>query len=95
MASVKAYLDSFSGLVPCIILEWTPYRHDYKRGEFGAGFVVKYTAERGAYKRGNVEWWPVSRIVPRSAVVTRSGQYRIMPYSWPDLAPKLFKRESE
>jgi hypothetical protein len=85
-----AYLDVISGLIPCRVISWTPYRHDYTNGQFGSGFWVQYTATRGAYMRGAIEWWSVSAIVPRRAVVTRNGRYVVKPYSWPETAPELF-----
>lgn len=75
-----AYLDTFSGLVPCRVLGWVkedPYFGD--RDEL----QVKLTATRGAYRRGEVSQWPVGTVVPRSSVRVRSGQYRIRnDYAW-------------
>ncbi|MGI0133672.1 MAG: hypothetical protein ACREBW_01780 [Candidatus Micrarchaeaceae archaeon] len=67
----KAYLDSFVGLVPCKVLAISEEHR----------VTVKLTAQRGAYKRGEVLPDQSARhIVPRSAVFIRCGQYRIRSF---------------
>lgn len=71
-----AYLDSFAGLVPCKICavgDWsdpTSLAH------------VRYTATRGAYKRGEFDVQQLSNLIPRRAVYRRNGQYRTRAFNW-------------
>lgn len=72
-----AYIDSFSGLVPCKVL------YISEPDEYGGHYIkVKVTASRNGYKRGTVETFTGRIIVPRDAVYLRCHQYRIRPYSW-------------
>lgn len=77
-----AYLDTFSGMVPCKVVDITTERawmSDMERPVV----VVKLTATRGAYRRGEVIPMPPEHVVPRSSVRVRSGQYRIRnDYAW-------------
>jgi hypothetical protein len=73
---MKAYFDSFAGLVPCRIVAVGDWNDPSSLAR------VQYSATRGAYKRGQFETWPLRRLVPRKAVFIRSGQYRIRSYSW-------------
>lgn len=66
-----AYVDAFAGLVPCKVLEIN-----------GRSLTVRYTATRGAYKRGTVTTHSAHWVVPRKAVYVRSYQYKISPYKW-------------
>ena len=70
----KAYLDSFSGLVPCKVLAIT-------RGNGLTQVQVKLTATRCAYKCGEILTDNSLHVVPRGAVHVRGGQYRIRLYS--------------
>lgn len=76
---MKCYIDSFAGLVPCIAIGMHVARHG------GVNKVlVKITATRGAYKRGEQSWHYWSSVVPRGAVFVKRGtfgQYRIRAYS--------------
>ncbi|TDC01138.1 hypothetical protein E1091_03465 [Micromonospora fluostatini] len=71
-----AYLDVIgTPLVPC--------RVESVKGRAGAPgtgqeITVKLTADRGAYKRGEVLTFSGSSVVPRSSVFVRNGQYRIL-----------------
>jgi len=76
-----AYYDSLTaGLIPCRV-EKHVERSDYA----GPEVVVKFTASRGPYKRGETVQSLPRYIVPRFAVHTRGGQYRIGAYSWTGL----------
>jgi hypothetical protein len=63
-----AYLDSFSGLIPCRVLSI---------GQTGVN--VEITARRAkAYRRGERLFGvSSSRVVSRKSVFVRNGQYRI------------------
>lgn len=72
-----AYHDTFAGLVPCRILavgDWSDSR---------SHAVVKYTATRGAYRRGEQQCVTLGSLVPRTAVYRRNYMYRIRPFTWP------------
>lgn len=72
-----AYLDSFSGLVPCRIIavgDWSDRNSECR---------VQYTATRGPYKRGQFDTWPLRNVVPRSAIRHRKYNTTIQTYSWP------------
>ena len=64
-----AYFDSFAGLVPCRVLSVAT-----------DGVVVRLTAARGPYRRGEVLTWPHTRIVSRKAVYRSGYTYRIRPH---------------
>jgi len=66
----KAYIDSFSGLVPCIVQQIT-----------NDTVVSKITAARPGYKVGEIVHSTHRYTVPRTAVFTRLGQFRIRYYS--------------
>jgi hypothetical protein len=70
-AGCKAYIDSFAGLIPCVVLSV------HNKWEVS----VKLTATRGAYKRGETITENSLHVVPRAAVHVRNGQYRIGVYS--------------
>ena len=73
----KAYFDSFSGLVPCVVTDIRAdrdYSHSYR-------IFVRFTAKRGPYRKGEIYESSHLHIVPREAVHVRSGQYRIGAYS--------------
>ena len=79
---MKAYFDSFAGLVPCRIVavgDWA---------DPSSLTRIQITAKRGAYRRGEFITEPLRHVVPRSAVHVRSGQYRIWAYDWTKLAPR-------
>lgn len=71
-----AYVDSFVGLLPCKVLSV------FNEPIFGAVANVKLTAARGPWKRGEVlAKWSALRVVPRGAVIKRSGKPRIGRYA--------------
>ncbi len=73
-----AYLDSFAGLVPCRIVavgDWLNPTTDAR---------IQFTATRGWAKRGAFDTFPLNRLVPRTSVHVRGGQYRIWAYRWSD-----------
>jgi hypothetical protein len=63
----KAYLDSFNGLIPAVVVSVTDMWN----------VKLRLTASRAAYKRGEVIETNSLHAVPREAVHVRSGQYRI------------------
>jgi len=84
-----AYLDTFSGLVPCKVIainKGGPFA-GWQSGQ--AELTVKLTATRKAYRKGEtLTGRPASHVVPRNHVITRDqypGQYRIRTnYLWQD-----------
>ena len=66
---VMAYLDTFSGLVPCRV----------ESVDDAGNVTVKLTGTRGAYKRGETLTGQRAglSVVPRTAVFVRSGRYVI------------------
>lgn len=73
---MKCYLDSFTGLVPCIAIA--------QRGVAHREVQVKVTATRGAYKRGDVVWSGARYVIPRGQVFVKRGtfgQYRIRAFN--------------
>jgi hypothetical protein len=72
---IKAYYDTFSGLIPCKVLRV------YRTGNEYNAVDIKLTAGRGAYKRGEVlQALSTQHVCPRNAVYVRNGQYRIRAY---------------
>lgn len=67
-----AYLDSFSGLIPCKVLRLVHSRC----------LEIQITTTRGAYKRGDVLEQSPHSVVPRSAVRLQAHTYRIRPHKW-------------
>ena len=67
---ILGYLDTFAGLIPCRVVA-VKSRSDVQ---------VKLTANRGAYRRGEVLESTASLVVPRGCVHVRCGQYRIRYY---------------
>lgn len=76
---MKAFFDSFAGLVPCEIVGLT---RDNEYCFYEA--TVKVTADHGAYKRGQTVDTLLSRVVPRNAIRRLKYSTRIKPYSWHD-----------
>jgi hypothetical protein len=85
---MKAYIDSFAGLVPCKV---TRIEHDA-----GLNYVtVTVTGRKNrAYKAGQVLTMTGRAIVPREKVtgLRRMSGPRIAPYDWQAIAPELIKR---
>lgn len=69
-----AYIDSFTGLVPCKVQE-------IGRDSNGSALAtVRVTAARRGYNRGEIVTLRAVRVIPRGAVYIRSHQYRIRPF---------------
>lgn len=68
-----AFYDTiFTGLVPCKLLRVK-----------GRDATVRFTEDRGPYKKGATDTVWIHDIVPRGAVkATPLGQARITPYKW-------------
>jgi len=75
-----AYLDTFTGLIPCRVLGWDLSSLSFRDG---ARLLVKVTADRGAFCRGEVLSEDPWHVVPRDMIRRRSGQLRICTtYVW-------------
>ena len=72
----KCYLDTFSGMVPCIVNGVSLESYGFIIGDRDA-VSVRLTADRGAYKRGELIHASASNVIPRKMRFVRSGQYRI------------------
>ena len=83
---MKAYIDSFAGLVPCKV---TRIEHDA-----GLNYVtVKVTGRANrAYKAGQELTMTGRSILPRDCVTGLKSMRgpRIRPYDWRTYAPQLF-----
>ena len=67
-----AYIDSFSGLIPCKVMEITPRL-----------ITVKITATRRVFYKGELIDCDPNHVVPRDSVFTRCGNYHIHNnYQW-------------
>ena len=75
----KAFFDSYSGLIPCVVLAVKAGPHSYG-GEMDAMVTFRLTAERHGYKKGETLTFSAGMVVPRKAVHVRSGQYRVRAY---------------
>lgn len=71
-----AYVDTFSGMVPCVVVGVLRESHGFIVGDRDS-VTVRLTADRGAYKRGEITSASASNIIPRKMRFVRSGQYRI------------------
>ena len=81
-AGTLAYLDTlFDGLVPCKVIE---VAYPGNGRVFSSGEItVRITADRGAYKKGELLTEKASQVVPRSHVRRTSGHARINSlYEW-------------
>lgn len=73
----KAYIDSFGGLVPCIVQAIKYAFEEYTQ------VVVKVTAHRPGYSKGDVVEFNPSTVVPRDRVSVRRGRHYInTQYAW-------------
>jgi hypothetical protein len=81
-----AYFDSFSGLIPCKVLEISDkLKSDSKfAGKTSDCIIsVKLTANRRAYKRGEIIKSDALKIIPRQHISRRKYGARIIGgYSW-------------
>lgn len=77
-----AYIDSFSGLIPCKVTEITR-SHDPHTTIRDTMVTVTVTANRGSYHEGDTTTRIGSMIIPRSKVFLRTGQYHVhTDYVW-------------
>jgi hypothetical protein len=83
---MKAYIDSFAGLVPCKV---TKIERDN-----GLNYITVTVTGRAckAYKPGQVLTMTGRAIVPRDKVTGLRAMCgpRIAPYDWQAIAPELF-----
>src|SRR5262245_16398196 len=79
-----AYFDShFTGMVPCRLLRFERGLTFFDRHTLLA--VVQYTADRGPYRKGDIESWNAPYVIPRNRVtVHRNGRATIAAYDWAD-----------
>lgn len=79
-AGELAYIDSFLGLIPCKVLRVDePSTPSVTSGKV----VIRVTADRPAFRRGEVSTETGHNVIPRSRVYTRNGMYRIRSgYLW-------------
>lgn len=80
-AGELAYYDTFSGLIPCKVIEvilWGSGK------TIQSGKVkIKLTADRQAYKRGEILEVTADNVIPRNHIRTSSGKYKInVYYEW-------------
>jgi len=83
--SLKAYLATFSGLIPCVIIahnDTLAHVPTLAGRSSSCTITVKLTAKRGAYKRGEIIESDALHVIPRNAVYRSSGQYRFRSYAW-------------
>lgn len=66
-----AALDTFSGLVPCRVVD----------PNTAQGVAVTVTADRGAYRKGETVYMPARYVIPRTAIRVRGGRFVIVGYS--------------
>jgi len=78
----KAFFDSYSGLIPCVVTAIKAGPRGYG-GEMESWVTFKLTAERHGYKKGETLSFSAGMVVPRKAVYRSRqacGQYRIREY---------------
>ena len=74
----KAFFDSYSGLIPCVVLAVKSNPRDY--GEMDAMVTFRLTSKRHGYRKSETLTFHAGMVVPRKAVYVRNGQYRIGQY---------------
>lgn len=79
-AGCSAFLDTFSGLVPCKVLRVKP-RVNALLHESQAECEVEVTETLGAYKKGEKIMSSARHTVPKGAVKLVGYHYRILPYN--------------
>lgn len=71
----KCYLDSFAGLIPCVV---TQVKIEAAGNlMFGPEIQIKLTANRQSYRRGEILMWPASHVIPRGHVRVKNGHFLI------------------
>lgn len=88
-----AYYDTFSGLLPCKVISFQN-NHNLP-GDYPANsdclVTVKLTANRAAYKRGEVFETSMLHIIPRNKILRSvGGHYRIKSYTVSDFSTALY-----
>lgn len=68
-AGTKAYIDSFAGLIPCVVLAIR------ERELYGCEATVKVTAARPGYQRGEEVTRASFFFIPRECVKVRNHKY--------------------
>lgn len=71
-----AYVDTFSGMLPCVVAGVLRESYGFIIGDRDS-ITVRLTADRGSYKRGEIISASASSIIPRKMRFVRSGKYRI------------------
>lgn len=75
----KAYYDTlFHGLIPCVVIGVERKCYGFRCGPNAVS--IRLTADRGAYKRGEVLKIDGMHAPPRKMVRTSRGHYRIRTY---------------
>lgn len=81
-----AYFDSFSGLIPCKVLDINDKLINDEKfsGKTSECIIsVKLTTNRGAYNRGEIIESNALKIIPRTHIAFRKYGMRIIGgYSW-------------
>jgi len=74
-----AYYESFAGMVPVKVLDQATHRTATGSVD---GVIVRVTADRGTYRRGEVMTAAEFAIVPRSHVRTRNGVQYVVNHNY-------------
>lgn len=72
----KCYLDTFAGMVPCVVTAVARESFGFIVGARDS-VSVRLTADSGAYKRGEIIESSADKIVPRKMCHIRLSQYRV------------------
>ncbi|OYW73577.1 MAG: hypothetical protein B7Z37_20925 [Verrucomicrobia bacterium 12-59-8] len=75
-AGTAAYYDTFAGLVPCKVLRVKQAGYGFRCGPYDV-IEFKLTADRGAYKRGEVLTADAMRVPPQKMVRRRRFSHTI------------------
>lgn len=70
----KAYLDSFIGLVKCVVKDI----REISKGCYDVQVLITSTS---GYRKGETVCTSSTWVIPREAVYVRDGHYRILPYN--------------
>lgn len=83
-AGEKAYLDSFGGMIKCVVVSVDEPGIGYAvTGRDAGKITVKLTVTRGGYARGELLTMGASQVVPRAQHYYRRGIGRINSlYAW-------------
>lgn len=72
-----AYYDTFSGLIPCKVLEIQEVGYGFRCGPYNI-IKFKLTADRGAYKKGEILTSDASHVPPQKMIRRRKYSSTIM-----------------